>query len=551
MIAARSEILTVAMSDGVALRMRVYGADGEPRPVLFGASPYRFDNDDIPETCAFLWRETGPIDWYVSQGYAYAHMDVRGSGRSDGEYGFFDARERRDLYEAIEWIAAQPWSTGKVGGIGHSYYATSQWCMASENPPSLACIAPFDGHLDLYRGWAYHGGVPCQFLTEWWCNNVRPINLHPLNADAPPRDLPLDLPRALSLHPLEDEYWRERSFADKLDGCRIPVFSIGAWCKLDLHLAGNIEGYRRMAGPKKLMVIAAPHMSAVQGAFESVEFHQRHLLAFYDHYLKGADTGFVGQPDIMLEMRNAPAPATPAAWPPAEGARPVVLHLGAGPTGSVRSLNDGRLTEGLADGTESTSYTYPDREWSLGNVQFTRVGPDAVSRNLTFTSPALGASVDLMGEAELTLWLSSSRADTDVIVKLVEQWPLSSGESARAAQPRSTVVAKGWLRASHRRVLDRAHGLRHVHDTAEPLVPGEAYELAVALTPAAYRFSAGSRVRLDLSCADSPVTDAVFAHAYTPDKVGTDTIHHVAGRASTLSLPLAGMAPGGPFASAD
>ena len=121
---------------------------------------------------------------------------------------------------------------------------------------------------------------------------MRPINLRPLAAGAPPRDMALDLPRAVSLHPLEDAFWRERRFADKLDGSRIPVYSIGAWCKLDLHLAGNIEGYRRMAGPKTLFITAAAHMSAVQAELESVAFHELRLLPFYDHYLKGLDTGF-------------------------------------------------------------------------------------------------------------------------------------------------------------------------------------------------------------------------------------------------------------------
>ncbi len=538
MIAASSEILHVAMSDGVELAMRVYGAGAEPRPVLFAASAYRFDNDDIPETCTFLWRETGPIDWYVEQGYAYVHLDVRGSGRSGGSYAFFDARERRDLYEAIEWVAAQPWCTGKVGGIGHSYYATTQWCMASENPPHLACIAPYDGHLDLYRGWAYHGGIPCQFLTEWWCNNVRPINLRPLTADAPPRDIELDLPRAISLHPLEDAFWRERSFADKLDGCRIPVYSIGAWCKLDLHLAGNIEGYRRMAGPKTLFITAAPHMSAVQAEFESVAFHEQRLLPFYDHYLKGLDTGFERQPAVSYQVRNAGQVDAPGVWPPQQGVSPIRLRLQSGPSGTVRSLNDGRLALGAADGESVTSYAYPDHEWSLGNICFTPTGPDAVCRNLTFTSPPLREAVDLVGEAELTLWLASSRNDADVILKLVEQWPLAPEQAARGVQPRSTMVAKGWLRASHRRVLDREHGLRHVHSETEPLVAGEVCELAIGLTPAAYRFSAGSRIRLDVSCADSPVTDAVFAHSYTPDKVGVDTLHHCAERPSHLTLPL-------------
>ena len=85
MLKSHSEIISFVASDGVELAARLYRPAGEgPWPTLFAASPYRFDNDDIPETCTFLWRETGPIDWYVEQGYAYLHLDVRGSGRSGG-----------------------------------------------------------------------------------------------------------------------------------------------------------------------------------------------------------------------------------------------------------------------------------------------------------------------------------------------------------------------------------------------------------------------------------------------------------------------------------
>ena len=116
----------------------------------------------------YLWRETGPVAWYLKHGYAYVHMDVRGSGRSGGEYRFLDQREQRDLYEVIEWIAKQPWSNGKVGGIGQSYYAMTQWWMGIQNPPHLSCIAPYDGLIDIYRSSAFSGGIPGEFWHVWY-----------------------------------------------------------------------------------------------------------------------------------------------------------------------------------------------------------------------------------------------------------------------------------------------------------------------------------------------------------------------------------------------
>ena len=537
MIVSRSEIVEFQASDGVRLAGRLYRPAGEePRPVLFAASPYRFDNDDIPETCTYLWRETGPIDWYVEQGYAYFHMDVRGSGRSGGDYGFFDRRERRDLYEAIEWIAEQPWCNGKVGGIGHSYYAQSQWAMASERPPHLACIAPYDGLCDLYRGWAYQGGVPSHFTTEWWCGNVRPINLHPLTPQAPARDMPRDLVRDVSFHPLHDEFWEERSFHEALEGCTIPLFSIGVWTKLDLHLRGNIEGFQRFAGPKRLMLSAAPHMSAAQAEFESVAFHERYLLPFYDRYLKGAEPPTTDEPAVVMSVRASDRVVTAGSWPLPP--KDMTLFLSANKSDAVRSLNGGSLVRDFSSDIGETSLTYPDRDWSLGNVELTPTGPNPTSRNLTFTTEALDDDVWLCGEPVLTVFVSSTRDDTDVIVKLVEQFPAGAG-----GPPRSLTVSKGWLRASHRELLPSEYGVRHRHDTASPIEPGRVYELTIALVASAYRFSKGSRIRLDVSCADSPVTDTVFWHYFTPDKVGTDTIYHDEDHRSRIVFPLLAEAP--------
>jgi len=89
------EIVQIAARDGTSIGARVYRPDGAgPFPALFGASPYRFDNNSLPASPQFLWRETGPIEWYVEQGYAYVHMDVRGSGRSGGAFEFLGRGEQ-------------------------------------------------------------------------------------------------------------------------------------------------------------------------------------------------------------------------------------------------------------------------------------------------------------------------------------------------------------------------------------------------------------------------------------------------------------------------
>ena len=135
------DIIQIDTRDGTSIGVRIYRPDGAgPYPALLGAAPYRFDNNSLPASAQFLWRETGPIEWYVEQGYAYVHMDVRGSGRSGGQFEFMGRGEQNDLYDVIEWIGKQSWCSGKVGGIGQSYFCMLQWFMGALAPPSLACI---------------------------------------------------------------------------------------------------------------------------------------------------------------------------------------------------------------------------------------------------------------------------------------------------------------------------------------------------------------------------------------------------------------------------
>jgi X-Pro dipeptidyl-peptidase (S15 family) len=106
-----TRIDNVRVRDGVNIAVAVYLPKEAGRyPTLFAASPYRFDNNLLPPTPQFLWRETGPIKWYLDHGYGFVHMDVRGTGRSEGEYRFLDSKEQTDFFDVIEWVAQQPWS---------------------------------------------------------------------------------------------------------------------------------------------------------------------------------------------------------------------------------------------------------------------------------------------------------------------------------------------------------------------------------------------------------------------------------------------------------
>ena len=95
----------IGVHDGVEIAVALYMPEGEGRfPVLLAPSPYRYDNNALPAGPQFLWRETGPIEFYLKHGYVYADMDVRGCGKSGGEFRFLDRNEQKDLYDVVEWL---------------------------------------------------------------------------------------------------------------------------------------------------------------------------------------------------------------------------------------------------------------------------------------------------------------------------------------------------------------------------------------------------------------------------------------------------------------
>ncbi len=535
-----TKIVTVKMRDGTSLSVALYmPAKPGKYPALFAASPYRFDNNGLPAIPAFLWRETGPIGWYVQHGYVYVQADVRGSGRSGGTYRYFDTAEQHDYYDIIEWIAKQPWSTGKVGGVGQSYYAMAQWFMAEEHPPHLACIAPYDGMVDSYHNSSYQGGISSSFFPEWYESNVRLINAEPFTG--PSRAMPYDLGNAMRQHTTYDAFWRERSALERLDQIKIPVFSVGLWAKVDLHLDGNIIGFQRASGPKKLLLFGGATLYDAVGDYASPAFHEKYMLPFYDWCLKGQQTDYVKAPAVRYYVRGADEIRSAATWPP-PGATDTSFYLATGPSGSVSSLNDGALVDSAAAASGTTEFHYPDEGWRLGVVGFDKNGrPDPVRHVLTFTSAPLADDLTVAGPIELVLYAASSRPDTDFIVNVAEQLPQAEAERQQGAEPRSINVSKGWLKASMRQ-LDPKYSMPNAPfysaTTPEKLTPGKVYKFEIAVMPTAFVFKKGDRIRIELANGNSPLTDGPFAHDYTPDQVGTDTIYHDAQHPSHIVLPV-------------
>jgi len=545
----KTEDVYAVMPDGVRIALCIWQPDveGEKFPTLYAASPYQWEYDEVPAYTLFPWRETGPVEWYVERGYVYIHADVRGAGRSEGTFGFLSRQEQEDHYHVIEWIAKQPWSTGRIGGIGQSYFGFSQWLMATLQPPHLTCIAPYDALFDPYRCSSYHGGIYCSYRTNWY-TGVRANNLHRAANTRQGKLMDWDLGLALTQHNTYDDFWRERTAAERAEKIKIPVFSIGHWAKAGLHLRGNLEGFQAIDTDKKLLVTAAPTPRAVHHMFDTIEFHESELLPFYDFYLKGYKSGYDERAPVRLGIRHAGIVRDEKEWPP-KRTRYASYYLRRGPSKAVTSLNDGRLSTDKPGKKEgSTSYSYPDEEWINGVVALGPAGPDPVRRVLTFTTDPLPEDMEVTGEIVLELFASSTQIDADFVVKLSDVAPQSATDRTKGINPAFTNVSKGWLKASHQATKNsqksKPNRPFYDHDDPRPLVPGVIYKFEIEVLPTAYLFRKGRRIRLEIVNGDSSVTDRGWVHPYHPDKLGSDTIFHNAAQPSRLLLPIMPAAKG-------
>jgi len=515
---------------GQLLKADVYlpeGASG-PFPVLLLASPYQKSLRRLPAHWVFPFSEYGPMQMYLDEGYAMVVVDLPGSGVSAGTWDPWSSAEGQSTHDAIEHVAAQDWCSGRIGMVGQSYFAMSQWNAARTRPPHLTTIVPYDGANDIYRDFMYHGGIPMQgFLGSWLLGSVmlqhmgeghdiRGGNRHEVMAE-------------FLSHPLDDGYWRDHSAFWDLGQIDIPVFSIGIWGKASLHLRGNINGFQGVRGPKHLLIAEPDTFHGAQVLFDDPVFHRAELLPWYDHHLKGLDNGVMDRPAVRYWKKNAGVMEGGPVWPPAD-MRPEAVYLSGARSDLVQSLNDGTLVS--APGEGATTWSYPDPYWTAGVTMMTDKGPDHVARVCTFTSAPYAAAAEYTGHGALVLHAESDQTDLEVFVKLT---------LLRPGKP-PLKVSQGWLRASHRAEdPDLTSDLRpfHAHRQRESLTPGAVVTMRVELLPMSVQVNPGERLRLEITNCDSTILDQPMIHWYG-QKVGTDTYHHSPAHPSHLLLPRVG-----------
>lgn len=511
--------------DGVVLRADVYRPDGVGRsPVIMTVGPYgksipfeTFNKrayDLIDERGARVNWETPTPDWWVAHGYTVVRVDQRGTGASDGRLNLHHPQQSLDFYDAIEWGGAQPWSNGKVGLLGVSYYAIAQWQVAALRPPSLAAIVPWEGASDLYREWAYHGGMANKWWMDAWFNRqVVPNQSSSLGAD---KVLPgnVDHPAELAEHEFDDDYFAERR-AD-LENIEVPLLSAGNWGGAGLHLRGNIEGFLRAGSRHKWLSMHTGNHTTPFYTPEGKELQRK----FLDYWLKGEQNGMLEVPPVRLDIRRG-ATTTERyedAWPIPRTSW----------TRMYLDASSGSLDQAQPATASGVSYQAPG-----GEVRFVS---DPVDHDVEITGPLAGV-----------LFMSTTNVDMNVCVALIELDENGHEVVFDASRYEPNSVAYGWLRASHRELdPERTEDYRpyHLHRQRDLVAPGEVVRLDVELWPASVVIQAGHRLAVVVSAHDFHTSS--FHHLDTSDPSGDDVFsgtHSVRTGGDTASYVLLPVIP--------
>jgi len=494
----------IAMDDALVLRADVFRPPAEGRyPVILSYGPYAKGlafqegypsawermaemHPDVTAGSSNMyqnWEVVDPEKW-VPDGYVCVRVDSRGAGRSPGYIDHFSPRETRDFYECIEWAGVQPWSNGKVGLNGISYYGINQWHVASLQPPHLAAMCVWEGAADWYRDMTHHGGILSTFWANWYDMQVRTVQ-HGLGERGPKSRVTGELvcgPETLSeaelarnrcdfgseilAHPLDDDYHKARS--PVWPKVTAPLLTAANWGGQGLHPRGNFEGFVRAASPQKWL--------EAHGIEHWTEFYTdygvRLQKRFFGHFLKGEDTGWDKQPRVQLKVRHVD--------------RFVERHEGEWPLARTEWTRFHLDPEGPGLGRE------PPRSSQ-------RLAFDALGEGITFSSPPLERETEITGPSAVKLLVSSSTEDADIFVVLRVFAPGGKEVVFQGALDPHTPIGQGWLRASHRKLdpaLSTPYRPYHTHDERQKLVPGQPVALDIEVWPTSIVVPPGYRIAL-------------------------------------------------------
>ena len=530
--------VAVTMRDGVTLYADIYRPDSDgPFPTILQRTPY-------DKTNALSATMLDPIR-AAKAGFAVVIQDSRGRYASDGEfYAFRD--DINDGYDTVEWAAAQPWSTGKVGMYGASYVGATQWLAAISRPPHLVTIAPTVTASNYHEGWTYQGGAfELGFNMSWTLlqlplanfKNVSSVQGVPQERRAvlmhavddltggfeflPTKDYPgLDSGLAKYYydwlaHPDFDEYWQNLCIEDRHSEIDVPALHFGGW--YDIFLGGTIQNYLGMTksgatetarGGQKLVIgpwahgargstMAGNHYFGIMADLAATDIDGMHM-RWFDHWLNEGKNGITEEAPVRIFVMGDDVWREEEEWPLARAQETKYYLHSSGKANSKQG--DGTLSVespqseapdvflyNPADPVPTTGGALCCNPYYAANGAYDQNQVEDRQDVLVYSTPPLEQDMEVTGPVTVTLWASTSAPDTDFTAKVVD---VCENGCARN-------LTDGIIRARYRDSMSNPTLLE----------PGKAYCYDIDLWATSNVFKAGHRIRLEISSSNFPRFD--------------------------------------------
>ncbi len=527
----------VPLRDGITLAADFVRPAGRPAPAVVLRTPYGRSGE----------RQSARAEAFARRGYAYVLVDVRGRGDSDGSFVPY-RNDGPDGADVIDWVAAQDWCDGQVATHGGSYPGRIQWLTALHRPAALKAMVCLVTPSDPFVEWPT--GVPDPMSVHWFrLTDGRAIQYtgdtdwmsvyahRPLLTMDEAAGFVSPNWREEVRHTTLDEWWEPVRYQHRIGELDLPVLHISGWyddeqigtpANFAAMTAAGRAGQRLLMGPWGHAVNTTRKLGEIDFGPDALIDLDAYVLAFLDEHVRGIVPEPAPAP-VRIFVMGADQWRDEATWPPAS-AGTHVFHLASDGRANSR-FGDGRLqAEPAADGGPPDEWVHdPDRpvpfitEEGSGQIG----GPDdylgVESRGdvLVYSTEPLAEPVELIGPVTLVAHVATSAADTDIMAKLVDVHP--NGFAQR--------LCDGMVRLRYRNGFDRA----------EPVTPGEVYEVRIVMWDTCVRLDAGHRIRVEVASSALPKFDVNLGTGgdmitETEGVQATNRIWHDASRPSRLII---------------
>ncbi|KAL4790684.1 Alpha/Beta hydrolase protein [Aspergillus venezuelensis] len=541
--------VTITLKDNSGLvRCNVYRPkSNNPSPVLVTYGPYGKDipyADFHPKSYSEVnpehrsqhsaWETPDPAFW-TSHGYAVVRADERGTGQSRGKLDTMSRETSEAFFDVVEWAAEQPWSSGKVGLLGISYYAGSQWRVGARQPKGLACMIPWEGMSDYYRDRCRHGGILSNaFIKFWWNRQVvsnqygrpgrsaRNWGVDTIEGDLDEKELVKNR-QDQTIDNANNRFRDDIYYASKeytMSDIQVPLLSVANWGGILLHLRGNVEGYTQAGSELKYLRFITGRHDLPFYYKEEVEVQR----SFLDAFLKGEDRAGWGDgtaPKVDIVLRKGDVGFNNAE---AEKGYP------------RRQENEWPIAR-----TEYTKFyltsdkelvTSPPKESKkFSKLSYAALGTLENPSYIQFTTPTFETETEITGHivAHLNVSMSpnpGSPTPSDIDLFLTLRYISPKGKevfyTGTAGDP--VPLCKGWLRVSLRHInKDHARHREYLPQRdyfstdVRPVIPGEVYPVDVEIWPTNVVVERGGKIILEVSSGDTQGS-GIFLHNEPTDR---------------------------------